>query len=334
MNANKSIMNAPRLMDSQTSSSQSNAQTNRRTSVEKLDVRFKYANGSTPAPSTRHDESIIYSSSVNNDNDPLDDIIRHKLSKRSYHLPGNNFCQDLCMYVRNNHQVFGICCHHKLHPVTIRHRLVILMGSLAFGLTMTNAVYLYLLWGMDDVDHYSDSAISISLGIGGDVVDGIATENTLKIDISHGMAILWTVGAASHSLFDLVLWHMIACAYTERKCCHTVGWNMAVSLVILTVALTTCIAVVRAYDYGLDDIQNSEYIDANGLEKADFRYLYGCLLELAISLFVYTPMMQMVLFSGILGCGVLPVLGGRPYRVREDEKRDSAGDHSTRVDRV
>jgi len=218
-----------------------------------------------------------------------------------------------------------------LHPVTIRHRLVILMGSLAFGLTMTNAVYLYLLWGMED---HSDSAISISLGIGGDVVDNIATENTLKIDISYGMAILWTVGAASHSLFDLVLWHMIVCAYTERKCCHTVGWNMAVSVVTLTVALTTCIAVVRAYDYGSEEIQNAEYIDANGLEKADFRYLYGCLLELAISLFVYTPMMQMVLFSGILGCGILPVLGGRPYRVREDERRESAGDHSTGVDRV
>ena len=327
MNANKSIMNALRVMDSQTASTQTNAQMNRSTSVEL--VRFKHANGSTPTPST-DDESIC---SSHNDNDPLDDIIRHKLSKRSYHLPGNNFCQDLCMYVRNNHQVFGICCHHKLHPVTIRHRLVILMGSLAFGLTMTNAVYLYLLWGMDDVDP-SDSAISISLGIGGDVVDNIATEHTLKIDISHGMAILWTVGAASHSLFDLVLWHMIACAYTERKCCHAVGWNMAVSVVILTVALTTCIAVVRAYDAGLEAIQNAEYIDANGLEKADFRYLYGCLLELAISLFVYTPMMQMVLFSGILGCGVLPVLGGRPYRVREDERRESAGDHSTGVDQV
>ncbi len=237
------------------------------------------------------------------------------------------------MYLGNNHQVFGICCHHELHLVTIRHRLVILTGSLAFGLTMTNAVYLYLLWGMDDADP-SDSVISISLEIGGDVVDNIATESTLKIDISHGMAILWTAGAASHSLFDLVLWHMIACAYTERKCCHTFGWNMAVTVVILTVALTTCIAVVRAYDYGWENIQNSEYIDANGLEKADFRYLYGCLLELAISLFVYTPIMQMILFSGILGCGVLPVLGGRPYRVREDERRESARDLSTGVNQV
>ncbi len=204
------------------------------------DVIFKYSNGSMPTLST--DDESSFCSSLNDD-DPLDDIIRHKLLKRSYHLPGNNFYQDLCMYVRNNHQVFGICCHHKLHPVTIRHRLVILMGSLALGLTMTNAVYLYLIWGMED---HSESAILISLGIGGDVVDNIATENTLRIDISYDMAILWTVGAASHSLFDLVLWHMIACAYTDTKCCHTVGWNMTVSVVIY--AVVSVVTIVPALE--------------------------------------------------------------------------------------
>jgi hypothetical protein len=209
---------------------------------------------------------------------------------------------------------------------------VILLGSLSFGLTMTNAVYLYFLWGRDDVD-YSDTAISVSLGLEGDVVDNTLAEDTLKIDISHGMATLWTVGAAAHSFFDLVLWRMIACSCTERKCCRVVGWNTAVSVVTLTVAVTTFVALLRAYESTLEDIQNAEYIDENGLQKTDFRYLYGCLLELAISLFVYTPMIQLILFSGILGCGVLPVLGGRSYRMREDARRESARVHSG-VDRV
>ena len=47
----------------------------------------------------------------------LDEIIRQKLSARAYHLPGNNWCQDWRDYVRNNHLIFGLCCHDRLHPV-------------------------------------------------------------------------------------------------------------------------------------------------------------------------------------------------------------------------
>ena len=72
---------------------------------------------------------------------------------------------------------------------------------------------------------------------------------------------------------------------------------MAISIVMLTMALTTFVALLRAYESGLKDIQN---INQNGLEKADFGYLYSSLLELVTSLFVYTPMMQLILFSGIL----------------------------------
>lgn len=35
------------------------------------------------------------------------------LAWRSYHLPGNSWCQDWMQYYKNNHPVFGICCHHK-----------------------------------------------------------------------------------------------------------------------------------------------------------------------------------------------------------------------------
>ena len=72
-----------------------------------------------------------------------EDIIRQKLSLRSYHLPGNNWTQDLDMYIRNNHLIIGIFCHHKLHPVKWYHRLVLLLGSFAFGLIITNIVYLH-----------------------------------------------------------------------------------------------------------------------------------------------------------------------------------------------
>lgn len=318
------------------------------------------------------------------------------------------------MYMKNNNLVFGLCCHHPLHPVTLRHRLVILMGSLAFGLSATNAVYLYYLYGrMDDVKS-TDVAISFTLGLGGSGGGGGGEEgatfttnyqwvnNTLTIDISYGMAILWTVGAAAHSMFDYAVWHLVACAYTDRKCCRYFGWSLAVSIVMLLVALTSFVTLLRATSStgeesdartlmmpGLDDIQHAvgglwdcdnspwyfsneskcindrlhtelevlfdnmqnccedhfggsascAYKDActdestsssftspeDELEVSDFRYMHGCLIELAISLFIYTPMMQLILFSGVLGCGILPVFGGRFYTMRqltpEREKR-------------
>jgi hypothetical protein len=49
---------------------------------------------------------------------------------------------------------------------------------------------------------------------------------------------------------------------------------------------------------------------------------------------VYTPMIQLILFSGIFWCGVLPVLGGRFYTVQEDNRRNSVRDHSTGVLKV
>ncbi|KAL7528179.1 hypothetical protein ACHAWF_002467 [Thalassiosira exigua] len=251
--------------------------------------------------------------------DPKEDMIRQKLSMRAYHLPGNSWSRDLRMYIVNNHLVFGLCCHHRLHPVKLKQRFVMLLGSLAFGLSATNAVYLYYLWGKNDAN-YNDTALSISFG--GDVVENVATK-ALKVDITHGMALLWTVGAASHSFFDLSLWHMIACGCTKGKC-KVVGWNLAVAVVMLLVAATSFIAVVRAYESTEEEEQQNIFDIALkfGDGKADFQYLYGYMIELLLSLFVYTPLAQLTLFTGILGCGALPFLGGRLYEVRRGKTHE------------
>ena len=223
--------------------------------------------------------------------------------------------------------------HVQLHPVRIKHRIVILLGSLAFGLSATNAVYLYYLWARDDTD-YDDSAFSISLG--GDVVENV-TDKTLTIDISHGMALLWTVGAAAHSFLDLTLWHMIACSYGCRKtaCCKVAGWNLAVAIVMILVAVTSFVVVVRAYEAGEEEIQQHNDSSISDIDtafgfggRADFRYLYGYLIELVISLFVYTPLAQILLFTGVCGCGAVPILGGRPYEVRKsnNSSRNDGGE--------
>lgn len=292
-----------------------------RTSYElDIDIKFKMVNKSNcnQLASTSGTEDEDSSTSVDNqqtddrgvyhDHDADDALIR-KLSVRGYHIvPGNTWCQDLGMYIRNNHLIFGICCHHRLHPVKTKHRLVILLGSLAFGLSVTNAVYLYYLWGIAAKD-YDDPIFSLSFG--GDIVENVITDHAVVIDITHGMAVLWTVGAAAHSMFDYIMWHMIACTCIKRRSCRIAGWNVVVTIVMLLVAFTSFTSVARAYE---SREEMEEDIEPVGL-GADFHYMKVYSIELALSLFVYTPLMQILLFSGIIGCGRLPILGGRPYEV-------------------
>jgi len=278
-------------------------------------------------------------------------IIRQKLSIRSYHLPGNNWCQDYAMYIKNNHLVFGLCCRHRLNPVTTKHRLIILLGSLAFGLTITNAVYLYFLY---DDKNYDDTAFSLSLSLSGEVFETLndADSQNMSLSISNGMAMLWTVGSGLHAMFDLLLWHMIACGYCQNKKrnYNNAGWNVAMAVVSIFVAGASFVVLYRAYEndevageeqllkiiddsnstfsIGNEDVEFShrpmtmETIMALRQGNPDFRFLYGYLVELGLSLFLFTPIIQTIVFSGIFGCrGRLPLIGGRPRSVMLENER-------------
>ena len=52
-------------------------------------------------------------------------------------------------------------------------------------------------------------------------------------------------------------------------------------------------------------------------------FLVGYLLELLFALFIFYFLTSTVFFSGILGCGRVPVLGGRPYEIRKAAAKKS-----------
>lgn len=115
-----------------------------------------------------------------------------RLAARAYHFPGNTWCEDWTQYIANTHIVFGIFFHHPLHPVTSRERLIILLGSVAVGLLMSNLIYLWFLhenFGMNDV------ILHIAPGL----------------DVTKLMICLWTLGSFVHTIFDLSVWHIKAC---------------------------------------------------------------------------------------------------------------------------
>ena len=115
---------------------------------------------------------------------------------------------------------------------------------------------------------------------------------------------------------------------------------MVVGIVVVTFALASFIVVWRASreNYleavdvmgSVDDDTNIYLPTLNEIDGLDnFAFLTGYGVELALALLLYYPIMGTVLFSGLLGCGRLPMLGGRPRemfleRLRQERKEQKS----------
>lgn len=258
------------------------------------------------------------------------DEIVPALLMRSYHLPGQNICQDWIQYMVNNHPVFGICCHHQHHPVKRTVRVFSLIGSICFGLAITNMIYLAFVF--TDTD-YDKAYVEYSANV---TATGNANfdDNITGLTVTSGNLALWTIGAALHAFYDNVIWSCAACT-----CCNTEKTTQermeryrshGVLLVMFCALLVTAVATFAvALRAALDDDVETEQIDSYGdvelwqVEGADdFEFVYAYLIELVLNYFVYYPMVGTLLFTGVLTCGRYPTLGGRPYELRQLEKSD------------
>ena len=157
-------------------------------------------------------------------------------------------------------------------------------------------------------------------------------------------------------MFDLLLWHMIACGCCcRRKFFQSVGLYIAISITSVVVALSSFVALVRAYQTEGEDGSSTTASPAIGFQftnstsagttseegyyspinfgdgEPDFQFLWGYLVELFASLFVYTPLVQTLLFTGFLGCGVMPFFGGRPREVRREKAHQQQLRNSKKV---
>ena len=52
-----------------------------------------------------------------------------------------------------------------------------------------------------------------------------------------------------------------------------------------------------------------------------YSFIISYLVELALAYIIYHPIIDTILFSGILTCGRYPILGGRPYEMKLEEKQ-------------
>eukprot|EP00537_Pseudo-nitzschia_pungens_P010570 CAMPEP_0172390338 /NCGR_PEP_ID=MMETSP1061-20121228/7001_1 /TAXON_ID=37318 /ORGANISM="Pseudo-nitzschia pungens, Strain cf. pungens" /LENGTH=293 /DNA_ID=CAMNT_0013120681 /DNA_START=230 /DNA_END=1111 /DNA_ORIENTATION=- len=248
------------------------------------------------------------------------------LARQSYHLPGNNWLQDWWQFMKNNHPVLGICCHNQVHPIKACARIFALIGTITFGLAMTNVFYLFFLWN-PEFDR---------------VVASIIIDSETQYVLTTGMLLVLTIGTSVHAFFDLFIWHIAACACCQRggvfeSCawCPSFGTYFVRFFVACCVGFCGVIQFRRIQENNANDFEegtNDPGIDTVLDDQLDlssqFMFVKTFLVEITLSLFVQYPIYGTIFFSGILSCGfMIPVLGGRPYDVARVERRNSRRQH-------
>lgn len=229
--------------------------------------------------------------------------IPYYLAKRNYHLPNNSAAQDWFMWFGNNHPLFGICFHHHMHPLRLADRIVMLVTSLLVGLGATCACVLLF---AENNPSLQDEVVGVDISL---VQIGITQEH---FGITKEMLYLYTYGSGLHAVFDLAVWHVFACAFCQpggpMQRCDSIR-KMGPKTALIACAIATGMSagfILQRVRYEGDGV-----VSISGLE-----FCVGFLIETALALFVYTPIFGTVLFSGVLGCYRIPVLGGRPADVR------------------
>jgi hypothetical protein len=266
------------------------------------------------------------------------------LAVGAYHLPGNTWYQDWYQFFANNHLIFGLFFHHKLHPISKWKRIAVLIGSIACGLIIANLLYLYFL--RSDLGIESE-VISVDIQLNTTWVP--KSMGISKVKFTYYQATLWTLGASIHSLFDLSVWHLAACAFCRTggsleclKGCLWMGNYLILVVVAVTAAVASLFVVLRATvdsnpDIDPDSIQSGGLFDDEislrttpGPEA--YRFLIPWCIGMLINWFVYYIILGTILFSGILGCYRLPILGGRPREVTILEEKQQAQMRETSFD--
>lgn len=272
-----------------------------------------------------------------------DEILIPLLAQRSFHLPGNSWREDWVQWMRNNHIVFGLCFHHRLHPIETWERGIVLSASLSYSLVAANLGYVW------DWDHYG--AEEDAPGVAGFDTSAVAYRRSVPwagdddgrvLEITYGTLLLWTFGSALHSLFDIAVWRLSACAcchpggrFAESRLaarCRDLGSYTLIPLVLGLAGLAVYSSHLRVTsedaaleeEYG-DDLVRT--VTEGRLGAYSFLLRFG--VELLLAWFVFSPLVSTVLLSGILGCnGRVPLLGGRPRDKRRVETQLGMSDSS------
>lgn len=281
---------------------------------------------------------------------PPEEIVPY-LASRSFHLPGNGWCQDWFQYViANNHAFFSLLCAHKDHPVTDLERVLMFLASLAASIVISNGFYIFFL--VKDDGHLKSARLLQAVFNGNNSSN--SDDDDDGEDYKNYEFAVMTVGALLHSLFKYVVWKLAACGCCEaggclHRRCHKLTWSgtAALGLIVFTTSVLAIVLFLlqETIENGREGID--KHVDANytkeilnkglvkgidlgvallGTNAEDSGYSIErwsiWWKELCISLFCYDLIVSTVYFTGILGFlhfipFIGPNLAGRPLEMKE-----------------
>lgn len=220
-------------------------------------------------------------------------------------------------------------------------RLVHFFGSIVFGLLVTNIIWLFLVLN-ETIDQ--DRAI-FTLVFGGPqnqtysnhslAANDYSEPETPSFQVTQGMVMLWVVGGLMHAIYDNTIWYLTACicCLPGRRMEVLFGLKkyvyvfIALFIVFIAAVSSFCVLVRAALadnafkEEGLN-VTLHDVDPLEGLEnRTRFRFVMSYLIQMTLALFVWNPLVGTILFSGMCGCGVIPILGGRPYEVLQEQRR-------------
>ena len=239
-----------------------------------------------------------------------DKEIIQRLARRSFHLPGNTFWEDWRSFICNNHPILGFKFAHPNHPFGFMQRLINLVASIAFGLAATSIV---VLWYYYKGKNMSDVVFTV-----------------YKYDVCTGDLSLLLFATGLHVVFDLSIWYIQACPFcrpngllakhlSERQQQFWVylGSYVALEITFIGICLAVFVVLLRASVIEGESSDDDKIIRIRQTGIQDYMFVAAILLEFAVTQVIMFPIVAFTLFSGILGCGRIPVIGGRPYQFRK-----------------
>lgn len=201
------------------------------------------------------------------------------LGRRAFHLPANeSWRDDWFQYMANNHPFLAVFCTYRASPIGFGERITSLAVSILIALSVTNGALLF-----KDMDTtLNEDIVSFSWKQG----DG---ENEIQVTLL--LICLWFGASLIHAIHDTLVWYL---------CCTQVllGYIFWVLLWIGVAVMISAVVADQATSYDPTIV------------------LIYASTELGIAWLIWYPLVATLIFSGILGCCSLPVLGGRPREMR------------------
>jgi hypothetical protein len=125
---------------------------------------------------------------------------------------------------------------------------------------------------------------------------------------------------------------MASSKYFKYCICPSCGKTFLRIFVVMIVALTlfvVCLKVIIAND---DSADVEDVADVDNYKSVDnFGFILAYLVGMTLSFFLWYFVGLFVLFSGVLGCYKLPVLGGRPREVAIEQRLNEKTNASLRT---